>query len=69
MLEMISSCFTYEYEYKFICYLGTWYSKCIQLIDDDDCFISLNTTPLTCAYETLCWLAENNYIGGKNESK
>lgn len=20
---------------------------------------------LTCAYETLCWLAENNYIGGE----
>jgi predicted nucleic-acid-binding Zn-ribbon protein len=20
---------------------------------------------LTCAYEALCWLAENNYIGGK----
>lgn len=24
-----------------------------------------NTNLLTCAYEMLCWLAENNYIGGK----
>jgi hypothetical protein len=24
---------------------------------------------LTCAYETLCWLAENNYIGGNYENK
>lgn len=23
---------------------------------------------LTCAYETLCWLAENNFIGGGNEN-
>lgn len=24
---------------------------------------------LTCAYRMLCWLAENNYIGGNNEKK
>lgn len=24
-----------------------------------------NTNLLTCAYEILCWLAENNYIGGE----
>lgn len=28
-----------------------------------------NKNLLTCAYETLCWLAENNYIGGNDESK
>ena len=65
MLEMISNCFTYEYEYKFMYHLGTWYSKYMPMIDDDDYFISSNTNPLTCAYETLCWLAENKHIGGK----
>lgn len=66
MLEIISGCFTYEYEYKFMYHLGTWYSKYMPMIDDDDYFINSNTNPLTCAYETLCWLAENNYIGGNN---
>ena len=31
--------------------------------------VSFQDDLLTCAYETLCWLAENNYIGGKNENK
>lgn len=69
MLEMISNCFTYEYEYKFMYHLGTWYSKYMPMIDDDY-FISSNTNPLTCAYETLCWLAEKGLLkGGNNESK
>lgn len=66
MLEMISGCFNHEYEFKFMYYFGTWYSKYMPMIDDDDYFISSNTNPLTCAYETLCWLAENGYLkGGK----
>lgn len=69
ILEMISNCFTYEYEYKFMYYLGTWHSKYMPMIDDDDYFISSNTNPLICAYETLCWLAENNYIKSRNENK
>ena len=28
-----------------------------------------NTYLLTCAYEALCWLAENKHIGGKNEER
>lgn len=65
MLEMISGCFNHEYEFKFMYHLGTWYSKYMPMIDDDDYFIISNTSPLICAYETLCWLAENKHIGGE----
>ena len=48
---------------------GKWqiiYRECIMYLY---IFESSETDLLTCAYETLCWLAENNYIGGKNENK
>ncbi len=67
MLEMISGCFNHEYEFKFMYYLGTWYAKYMPMIDDDDCFISSNTNPLTCAYEALCWLVKNGDLKGDNK--
>ena len=44
---------------------GKWqiiYRECIMYLY---IFESSETDLLTCAYETLCWLAENNYIGGE----
>lgn len=33
--------------------------------DDISIFYYYGESLLNCAYECLCWLAENNYIGGK----
>lgn len=49
---------------------GKWqiiYRECIMYLY---IFESSETDLLTCAYETLCWLAENGYLkGGNNENK
>ena len=49
------------------------YTICYGRVNDDNelayCVIITEPNILTCAYEALCWLAENNYIGGKNENK
>ena len=45
-----------------------WQCGYIHFSKREDCidFKYENTDLLTCTYETLCWLAKNNYIGGNN---
>ena len=70
MLEMLPRIIYYDGDaYHFEMYKGTHYTICYGLVDDNNnlTYHVIVTKPdlLTCAYETLCWLAENNYIGGK----
>lgn len=41
----------------------------VNMVKKEELLFIASENILRCAYETLCWLAENNYIGGNNENK
>lgn len=45
---------------------GKWFIGYTHGLIKGKLIIKFHGDLLTCAYETLCWLAENKYIGGKN---
>lgn len=46
-----------------------WFIKYTDYLAKDDYEFFHGSNLLEVAYQCLCWLAENNYIGGNNENK